>query len=148
METSNLWKMDLRRPDGFSRHWTLLVLLVFGSISFAQETLPPLVEGKAPQTHEELWAGYDPRAEPLDVEVLKEWEEDGGEWQNLVLSCTDFKDAAGEALPNWKGTRELRLVASDSLKTKVDGKDKRLKFGGSWSGSNPEFRNLRWIESK
>ena len=31
----------------------------------------------APQTLEELWAGYDPRAESLDVEVLKEWEEDG-----------------------------------------------------------------------
>jgi len=39
--------------------------------------LPPLTDGKAPQTREELWAGFDPRAEPLDVEVLKEWEEDG-----------------------------------------------------------------------
>ena len=31
----------------------------------------------APQTREELWSGIDMRAEPLDVEVLKEWEEDG-----------------------------------------------------------------------
>ena len=31
----------------------------------------------APQTKEELWSGIDMRAEPLDVEVLKEWEEDG-----------------------------------------------------------------------
>lgn len=30
-----------------------------------------------PQTREELWSGIDMRAEPLDVEVLKEWEEDG-----------------------------------------------------------------------
>ncbi|MDA3924463.1 MAG: dienelactone hydrolase family protein [Kiritimatiellae bacterium] len=42
-----------------------------------KETLAPLNGGKAPQNFEELWAGYDPRAEPLDVEVLKEWEEDG-----------------------------------------------------------------------
>ena len=30
-----------------------------------------------PQTRADLWAGIDVRAEPLDVEVLKEWEEDG-----------------------------------------------------------------------
>ena len=41
------------------------------------ETLPPLVEGKAPQTFTEMWAGYDPRKEPLEIEILKEWEEDG-----------------------------------------------------------------------
>jgi hypothetical protein len=42
-----------------------------------QETLPPLKDGIAPQTFEELWAEFDPRAEPLEVEILKEWEEDG-----------------------------------------------------------------------
>lgn len=42
-----------------------------------KESLPPLTNGVAPQNFEELWAGFDPRAEPLDVEVLKEWE-DGG----------------------------------------------------------------------
>lgn len=41
------------------------------------ETLPPLVDGHAPQTYDTLWASFDPRAEPLDVEVLHEWEEDG-----------------------------------------------------------------------
>jgi len=43
----------------------------------AQETFLPLEDGKAPQTFEALWGPFDPRAEPLDVEVLKEWEEDG-----------------------------------------------------------------------
>ena len=52
-------------------------LLAVGAPSFAQETLAPLKNGVAPQTHAELWADYDPRVEPLDVEVLKEWEEDG-----------------------------------------------------------------------
>ena len=41
------------------------------------ETLPPLPDDGTPQTVEAMWAGFDPRAEPLDVEVLREWEEDG-----------------------------------------------------------------------
>lgn len=42
----------------------------------AAETLPALNDGRPPQTVQKLWAGYDPRAEPLETEVLKEWEED------------------------------------------------------------------------
>jgi hypothetical protein len=41
------------------------------------ETLPPLEGKMAPKTHRETWVGFDPKAEPLEVEVLKEWEEDG-----------------------------------------------------------------------
>lgn len=47
----------------------------FGTL--AQESLEPLRDGKAPQTFEAAWAGCDPRSEPLDVEVLKEWEHEG-----------------------------------------------------------------------
>ena len=36
-----------------------------------------LEDGKVPNTFEELWAGFDPQSEPLDVELLKEWEQDG-----------------------------------------------------------------------
>lgn len=42
-----------------------------------KDSLAPLKNGVAPQDFEELWADYDPRAEPLDVEILKEWEDDG-----------------------------------------------------------------------
>jgi dienelactone hydrolase len=42
-----------------------------------EETLPPLKDGRVPGTFEELWSGFDPRREPLDVEVLQQWEEDG-----------------------------------------------------------------------
>ena len=57
----------------------VLSSLVFILVSLAcgEETLRPLVDGKAPQTFADLWEGYDPRTEPLDVEILKEWEEDG-----------------------------------------------------------------------
>jgi dienelactone hydrolase len=56
---------------------TAFLLLIRASQVPAEETLPPLTAGKAPQTFTEMWAGFDPRKEPLDVEVLKEWEEDG-----------------------------------------------------------------------
>ena len=50
------------------------------------ETLPPLVDGKAPQTHAALWAGIDPRKEPLEIEVLKEWEQ-----EDVVLRVVRFR---------------------------------------------------------
>ncbi|MEP2776636.1 MAG: dienelactone hydrolase family protein [Luteolibacter sp.] len=51
--------------------------LAMFSLTAAQESLPPLDGKAAPQTYVELWDGYDPRAEPLDVEILHEWEQDG-----------------------------------------------------------------------
>lgn len=50
------------------------------------ESLPPLQNGQAPQNFDQLWAGYDPRKEPLDIEVLEEWEKDG-----VVLRVVRFK---------------------------------------------------------
>ncbi|MFH5802686.1 alpha/beta hydrolase family protein [Alienimonas sp. DA493] len=41
------------------------------------DTFPPLKNGRAPATFKELWAGFDPWAEPLEVETLREWEEEG-----------------------------------------------------------------------
>ncbi len=64
---------------------TLLVALCATAIA-AAETLPPLKNGRAPQTYDELWAGFDPRAEPLDTEILKEWVEDG-----VVLRVVRFR---------------------------------------------------------
>lgn len=51
--------------------------LASGMYAMGKDTLDPLQDGVVPQTAGELWTGYDPRAEPLDVEILKEWEEDG-----------------------------------------------------------------------
>ena len=57
----------------------------------ADETLPPLKNGKAPETFEELWAGFDPRKEPLDVEVLHEWEQDGVVLKVILYRVGVFK---------------------------------------------------------
>src|SRR5208282_5904995 len=46
--------------------------------AFADEdSLPPLKNNKPPQNLNELWAGYNPRKEPLDAEICKEWKQDG-----------------------------------------------------------------------
>ena len=53
------------------------VLVCSSAFMKAEDSLLPLNEGKVPQNFEELWVGYDPCREPLDIEVLKQWEEDG-----------------------------------------------------------------------
>ncbi|MEM7474961.1 MAG: dienelactone hydrolase family protein [Planctomycetota bacterium] len=44
--------------------------------AMAADTLPALKNDVAPQSVLEMWEGFDPRAEALDVEILKEWEQD------------------------------------------------------------------------
>jgi len=56
---------------------TTLLLGINEENVWGADSLPPLKDSKAPAKFEELWAGYDPRQEPLETEVLKEWEQDG-----------------------------------------------------------------------
>ncbi len=66
----------------------LTILLVTSQSQSAQnqDTLPALTGDTAPQNFEQMWAGFDPRAEPLEVETLQEWEE--GE---VVLRIVRFR---------------------------------------------------------
>jgi hypothetical protein len=79
------------------RHFILVTIifsLYFGLFSSAQtfnDTFLPLKNGIAPQTVDELWKDFDPRKEPLDVEVLKEWEEDGVSMQVVRYRIGIFK---------------------------------------------------------
>lgn len=64
--------------DNTMKYKRLIAVALIGcTTALGQETLPPLAGEGAPQTFEATWAGFDPRAEPLEVETLKEWEEDG-----------------------------------------------------------------------
>jgi hypothetical protein len=56
---------------------SLFCLLLGSLLALAEDSLPPLRDGKVPQNLTELWGDYDPRKEPLADEVLKEWEKDG-----------------------------------------------------------------------
>ncbi len=58
------------------------ILAVLMSTPLLQASPPKVfygdpLTGDVPQNRTELWAGIDMRAEPLDVHVLKEWEENG-----------------------------------------------------------------------
>ena len=55
---------------------SLLILCCCRASVAADETLPPLKEGQTLRTFQQMWAGFDPRAEPLEIEVLKEWQEE------------------------------------------------------------------------
>jgi len=56
-----------------------------------KETLPAVVEGRAPENFTEMWRGFDPRREPLNVEVVKEWEEDGVDLKIVRFRIGVFK---------------------------------------------------------
>ncbi|NME68766.1 alpha/beta hydrolase family protein [Flammeovirga aprica] len=55
----------------------LLTTLIIGcfQLAFAQK--------KTPQTVEELWKKYNPKSEKLNVEVLKKWEKDNGNFEYI-----------------------------------------------------------------
>jgi pimeloyl-ACP methyl ester carboxylesterase len=57
----------------------------------AQETLPPLQDGAVLKTMEQLWAGYNPRQEPLEVQITKQWKQDGVVLQVLRYRIGVFK---------------------------------------------------------
>lgn len=66
----------------------LIVVLLAGSTVEAQlpETFAPLSGKPAPANFTEMWSGFDPRAEPLDVQTIKEWEE-----EDVVLRIVRFR---------------------------------------------------------
>ncbi|EMI42007.1 dienelactone hydrolase family protein [Rhodopirellula sp. SWK7] len=65
----------------------------------------------------------------------------GADWQTIVLSKSDFMDAEGKSLEEWRGIRELRLGDQETLK----GKEVRRSVGKRWNGATPKLRNLQWI---
>lgn len=46
---------------------------------------------RVPQSVRELWADFDPRLEPLEVEVIREWREDGGVFRHVRFLVGTFK---------------------------------------------------------
>ncbi|MEE2826702.1 MAG: acetylxylan esterase [Planctomycetota bacterium] len=52
-----------------------LFILILCTAVRAQDSLTAIVDGIVPRNVDELWADYGPRAEPLDVEVIREWDE-------------------------------------------------------------------------
>ena len=63
----------------------LLLALMAGPV-FGADTLPPLEEGQVPQSLEELWDGYDPTLESLEVEVVRQWQRGDATVRMLVFT--------------------------------------------------------------
>ncbi len=67
-----------------------LCLLITPS-TFAADTFSPLKNGQVPQNVQELWADYDSTTEPLDVKIVRQWEEDGITYRYLTYTIGTFK---------------------------------------------------------
>ena len=82
----------MKKVAQFRKTFSIATVL---SISFlqliGQETLLPISDGNPPKTLAELWSGFDPQAEPLEKEILHEWEEDGVVLQVLRFRIGVFK---------------------------------------------------------
>lgn len=63
--------------------------VLLGAPGFAQE--PAQAAGGVPQSVAELWADFDPRRDPLEVEVVREWKEDGGVFRLVRYLIGHFK---------------------------------------------------------
>lgn len=69
----------------------------------------------------------------------------GQDWQHVVLTPADFRNAVGDPLPDWKGIRQLRLGDRETLRMKEGDQEKKVELGAAWQGPHPDFRGLRWL---
>jgi len=89
------------RPVRRSVHiLNITVLLNLFAISLhAGETFTPYRSPDAvPRNAAELWKDYDARKEPLDVQVIKEWKENGVISRYVTFKVGTFKDADARIL--------------------------------------------------
>lgn len=66
--------------------------LLFCGVINAGDTFRPYEADQVPETVEALWSDIDPAAEPLDVELIKEWEEEGVTYRYLLYTVCTFED--------------------------------------------------------
>jgi len=57
----------------------------------AADSLPPLVDGRVPQNLNELWDGYDPQKEPLETQLVRQWQEGDVTYRYVVYTVGTFK---------------------------------------------------------
>lgn len=70
--------------------WGASFLLAFATVR-AADTLPPLTDGKMPTNITEMWQGFDPLRDPLDVEIVREWKEGDATFRYVVFTIGTFK---------------------------------------------------------
>ncbi len=75
----------------FKRHTTIFIFVLLfvlnGTSQTLEDTFEPITNSEdLPGSFEELWEDYDPHKEPLDIEVLHEWEE-----SNIVFRVIRYR---------------------------------------------------------
>ena len=75
-----------------NRFTPALFLLLISLALRAADSLPPLNGGKAPASLDELWGNYDPRKEPLETQVVREWAEGDITFRYVIFTIGTFKD--------------------------------------------------------
>ena len=68
-----------------------MAICVTPDIGQSAETLSPLIDDHVPQNFQQMWDKFDPHAEPLEIEVLKEWQEDGVQLRIVRFRIGVFK---------------------------------------------------------
>ena len=68
----------------------LIIFISLPGLLPGMDSLPSLKD-KVPQTVEDLWKEYDPSAEPLKTQLVREWEEDGVVIRYLRYYIGSFK---------------------------------------------------------
>ena len=66
-------------------------LVMVGTELKAEDTFEPYASSDVPKTAVALWEEYDPRKEPLDIEIVQEWEEDGVITRYVTFTVGTFK---------------------------------------------------------
>lgn len=122
------------------KHIALLVAAwIWLPLAFAQEveTLPAFVDGRAPSNFAEMWAGFDPRDEPLEIETLKQWEQD-----DVVLRIVRFRIGV------FKGRKATLAAVYGFPKNANDNTEKlpglvQIHGGGQYAHSSACFTNAK-----
>lgn len=120
------------------RIFRVALAIVFSYVFLApilaeDETLPPLVDGKVPQTPEEIWGDYDPQKEPIEAETVKEWEVEG-----VVLRVVRYRVGV------FKGAKSIMagIYAFPKGGTRLPGLV-QVHGGGQSANSNAALTNAR-----
>ena len=89
-----LQKQEFCRLDFSSRFRQLVctacALVTVGTALKAEDTFEPYASD-VPESAVALWEDYDPRHEPLDIEVVQEWENEGVITRYVTFTVGTFK---------------------------------------------------------
>ena len=69
----------------------LLILLFLCGFAHAADSLVPYTEDKVPLNVVDLWKDVDARKDPLETEIVQEWEEDGIVTRYVIFKIGTFK---------------------------------------------------------